>query len=997
MNMKILKTLILFGAVFSMSAIAQGNLPDSSNLGMGAGLQYVNDQIYNNTGNGSLPVQQDCTPGQYADEILEVAEGMEISSCYDNRQTLTTLPPPRPGTHHPRSLDLELLKGDFQICKCLRDKADKIKAYDSLFSKAKAISPKGDDDEKLQNFERRAKWITNKVKEKRVSLAFQASILFDGNPDMSFGYKNGVVDNLIGSKTSDLEKMTKDMSLSKPLAAGVRRILEKLDTPAKPNEALFIEQPFIEGQCVGAREFLAYRQLPSGEVIQDLRENQSFDENSWDIQALKRSINEMRNRDMDDLAVIGRIQTLSAKIKFLNRNPLIRTMMSANTEISDSASDAEKLAVETKKKHKQELFEILKKSAGNGGCLSAVTCQDSAFKDNNSVDYKKRLQEFFSRGEVAEAAKKETELEISNDMAKLKNAENFLPWNVPLTQRAVLSEFIESAGSDMNPENCTNSNGEGVQRCAAIYGAFCQNLDQVKSRIENRQSEDPRTLRSDEEVDSKNDFNPDLRTNIDFQEFNRHICNTLKDDNFRDQKGGVTFFDFQKTYCEGNTNKPECSDKSAANIRVLRQKYLDTYDKHNLFNQIAQKDPTEDVPRAGVEKITSTTNNSTPTNWNELAARNNYSSPDSPSSRSNSNSGMASTIGPPEKAVPFSGLAKSLSNLSTAMGGSESSDGAVDNQMNYSNAIMGGSQVPGQNAEVPKVENMPQTEREELLEDWKKEMAEWKAKKNSADPSEASVASANETAMKAKIEALEQLLAQQKKLTEDQYKLLNDSIAAQTQIADRTIASVQEDSEQGPRSNRRRSSNGIVSSNADLDDDTQRSAVSGQDQQQNTSGIGSGGGAAASSRSRSASSNAISDNSRDSVAREEAKLVNLRENSNGSITITSSAGGAGAASANAIVVPVSDAFYLSAQSNPSGLNLSQLEQSIPKDQIARLQDKGDYFILLLQNGTNPPLEVKVKKENNKLVQVDGAPIVSRRVSLEGLLNTLPTRVPASIR
>ena len=143
---------------------------------------------------------------------------------------------------------------------------------------------------------------------------------------------------------------------------------------------------------------------------------------------------------------------------------------------------------------------------------------------------------------------------------------------------------------------------------------------------------------------------------------------------------------------------------------------------------------------------------------------------------------------------------------------------------------------------------------------------------------------------------------------------------------------------------------------------------------------------ASASFSRSVSTGALaSSSSKDAIQREQSKLVYSRENSNGSITIVSSGENS---LPNAISVPVSDSVYRFVKSNPVGLNMEQIENNIPKDQIAKLETTGNYFILLLQNGSNPPLEVKVKKETSGLVQVASEPVVERQVSLEDLRNTL---------
>lgn len=800
---------------------------------------------------------------------------------------------------------------------------------------------------------------------------------------------------------------------------GIKRVNEEFKVP-DPNPAILSEAAYASGQCIGGREFLAFNQLPDGDEIFQELDVANFQENDWDYNILKNQYKGYMVLSGDFKSLPGNamaIKRIKAKMNFLNKNPMIKSFLAAQDNYKDyfARKKPDSTYQETinsylnggkLQRNKQKLFDIMKKMAKDNICSrpgqKSTDCLKKSLNDGRLQTYKKDLQDLFKKPEVAEIAKIESKYDLFRDLDQFKLDRTVDPKSLPLTQEAVYTNFVKETGLD--PDKCLDGNLDGtsekLSECSQIYASYCKRVRSVVPRL--AETEDSALA---DNIDSAmaHDFNPDIEKNPHLREFNANICNQPKRKNPQDlNEKPATFFSYKTEYCAANRSKPECSGDSNENIAIIRAKFMDEYrlsftEEELNFNLAMKIDKVESINKADAHSIATQTNGTgsatgssgssssdTIADWTKV----NQSFPGSSNTASNSNSGLGNDALPEAeaKAVPFSGLARGLSSLSNAMG---STDAVSDEpQMNYSNASMGGAQASTQNLEVPKVENMEKPEREELLEDWKKEMEEWKAKKNSPDAAQSALASANEASMKAKIEALEQLLANQKQLTADQYKLINDSIAAQTRIQDRTIAS-QDESEEGPRTtNRRRSSNGIVGSNTDVDDETNRTPGN-VPEQMNTSGSGNGGGAAASSRSRSSNSNAISDNSRDSVAREEAKLVNLRENSNGSITITSTAGNTGATSANAIVVPVSDAIYLSATS-PAGLNLSQIEASIPKDQIAKLQDKGEYFILLLQNGSNPPLEVKVKKEKNGLVQVDGAPIVSRNVSLEGLLNTLPT-------
>lgn len=1008
MNMKILKTLILFGAVSSFCALAQTRQERNADFSRrfenlpAATAGDLPLPVVDGTRNGSGSYQGDglvsaeesnprCTPQQYSDDIIEIAETFEISSCYDDR-----VPPP-PSLNDP--LDPTGLTADYNICKCLREDKKHIKALQDIMNGVPRTKPTTEE-VMLSNFKANAGLVTERIKRQRNHMAFQASVLFDGKDNLTAAYKNEIADKIIGMKGpgKGLHNMAhainyQNLGVSNidSFKEGVTNTLKGLDVPAKPDANLFVAEVLAPGQCVGAREYFAFKALPSeSSIFSDLQGK--FEDADWNANKLKSAITSIEIMPKPvPKEEMKKLREMRAKLRFLNKNPMIKNLMafepSATTENipEPRKSEIRRLTVDGKLKDmKEKLFGFMKDMAkGKRSCYKDDSCLSKSLKDGSYTKFKARMQDFFSSPEVAQLVLVQSEHEINNEVAKIVDPANFQTQEVPLTHKDVMTEFVASTG--LNPDACNERSSNSAEDCANIYSAYCKRLDNVIPKLNWGARAG---TRSSMDVEEMNDLNPSFEKNINLQKFNDLMCNQKRSK----EKGqpGVTFFEFKQKYCAGSS-KPECNSNKVGDIGLIRKKYLAEYDNENVFNTAMQSDPVEIMTDSGYSKMAENngSGSSNTPDWSSLRQQLGLE----PGAAGSTVLGNTAT----EKGPAFSGLAKGLASLSNAMGADTSA--SVDETVpNYSNTIMGGSSSSNnQLSETPKVENMDKTEREELLEDWKKEMAEWKANKNNADPAQAAVASVRETEALAKIQALEQLLAQQKKLTEDQYKLINDSIAAQANNAQRSIASVEEDEEPTSRSTRKKSNSGIVGSNVDIDEESQR-APGNATEQLNTAGSNSGSssGAAAASRSRTSGANAFSDSSRDSVAREEAKLVNLRENSNGSITVTAS--GSGSANANAIVVPVNDQIYLQAQSNPNGFSLAQIQQSIPQDQIAKLQDKGDYFILLLQNGTKPPLEVKVRKgADNKLVQVDGAPIVTRRVSLDSLRNTLPVRAPASTR
>jgi hypothetical protein len=1062
MIMKNLKTLILFGTVFSSTLNAQTQTsfehvvirPAAVRPVVGAPRDFTNGTSFlterlanpsafnlNNFGSnlnlgvssphGAVPFWLDenyRSPGyRYTnyltnsdafscaapdDAISNLSEALDTQECYDKKHSYQR--------QDPANLlsEKQLIESDKAVCECLHEKAKTLEPLrEVLNAKIVNLPNLGQSNNIVQNFRENRINAQKRMYRRVAGLSFQASIISGANSEFSAAYTANTAPNPITVDLTIIGNIVPRFGISsvkerETIALGLKREMEALDVPVTPVRRLYVEAPFRPdlNQCVGGREFQAFKSLPSDDLLFQELSSGEFSPFDWNYNSLKNRFKALVQLPLEEkLKNKQQIAKLKSKLLFLESNQMMKSIFSAQS--ADKYEDFLKesqinvfqkgliIATATPDKisaMQTELHGILKSFADVGKKCQGQgkVCFAEATKGDGTSKYKEALNNFFKKPHVFTMAKAQTDKENYDESRGLLNEDNFLPPESSkpenMTQELLINKFISTTALG-DPDQCKG--GADFSKCAEIYSAYCKTVDSALESMRGVDGDD--TIKDDLDVKTENLLNTDIISNRDFAEFNREICNTPMKKNSRDQnEKPLTFFQFKDEFCQKYNNPPECGLRTPKDYESIRQKFQAEY-KHPADPARSNMSPAERLAflQTSVDSPVVSMND----NQAEKVAKGHtdYSFGNSIGSVADfSSSSLPNTDD--AKSVPFSGVAKGLGSLASAMGGSSESSSQDEGQANYSSSNLIVPQVSSQIVEVPKVENMPQTEREELLEDWKKEMAEWKAKRDSPDSLERANAIANESTSKAKIEALEQLLAQQKKLTEDQYKLINDSIAAQSRAPERSIASVQDDSDT-PKLNRKRSSNGIVSSNAEVDNETQR-APGNNEQQLNTSGSGGGAGAAATSRTRNSSSNAISD-SGDSVSREEAKLVNLRENSNGSITITSSvAGGPAATAANAIVIPVTDAFYQTAQSNPSGLNLSQLEQSIPKDQIAKLQDRGDYFILLLQNGTNPPLEVKVKKDsNNKLVQVDGAPIVSRRVSLEGLLNTLPSRVPASTR
>lgn len=768
------------------------------------------------------------------------------------------------------------------------------------------------------------------------------------------------------------------------IANEINSILGTMAKVTPTNPVLYEgESSLNEPQCISAREFMAFKQLPSDPQIQSLLRAPDMKPEDWNFKKLRSEYDTLIGQNLEvKVANREKIVLLKAKLKFLERNPMIKNFLAAdasdlpqyfNLQGIDSTQQEgirEAYGVDkngrTLAQRQRWLLSLASRLTPPAECQSAK-CLSDYMNSDRLKGVKEQMQRFFGSPNNAQVTR------VENAKTSTFMANNFFadPKN-PLkqrtksfTQKNVEQAFVNSYGIG-SPNECDS---ETPEKCARIYGGYCQFLKQKSKLIEDQRIID-RALVDDLDDEFATYFEPDFNKNPELQAFNKEVCETKRRKDQNDQSGAYqTFWDYKKSICP--SSGAECN--SAEKIKSLRIEFLSKYperaspleegnDKMTAsivaFNGFIKNQPVKDMARGSSESM----NRHTPVSdglaylaqWNR---DNGYSENYEDDSSSVAGRSSSSTVNMADAGSNAAGkIDNKIDNSSVIDDVSMVPNYSMSNASGNSNVVAGADQPQ-------KIENMTDPQRQELMDDWQKEYDQWKQNKGN-DGSAA--ASANEAAMKARIEALEALLTQQKKLTEDQYRLLNDAIAAQNRGQQNNVIA-QTQTEGSTQSNGRNRSTTAISGSSD-EEGASRGPASVPDQRLNTAGAASGAGSAgvgsgsSVSRRTGGGSGSSSD---DSVAREEAKLVNMRRFSDGSITIESTTSG-NAASANAVSVPVSDEQYRALTANPTSLNLSQIERSIPGDQIARLQENGEITILL-RNGSNPPFEVKVEKKNNKLV------------------------------
>jgi hypothetical protein len=967
-------------------------------------------------------------------DLDTLQETTNLTNCYQNIPTQG-------------SNVMALIDADNAACKCVRDKPNDVpglkKILDTKLDELRVSRPRTDNeqyDPRLINLAENTKRVRAEMDRNNWGMAFQATVLSDGRADFAkeFALNSGArgtaaergaylqmrpstarhdemhasvmdtmgrssgqaivttaaeVDDVAGSMKAKRRTRSERREDDLMLKNQYDRIIGEMGDPTEPNDILYKGEAKLEKpQCVGAREFMAFKQVPSNPAL--LQEISKLSDNSgtpdfaaWDHKKLRKEYNDFMASDYDSkVANREKIVLLKEKIKFLERNPLLKNFLGAEAtglpeyfslqDIRDPRK-SEILQSYTKDSladRKKKLLGIMSKLAPPASCHD-TKCLNEFMKSKSIDDHKTEMKAFFSKTantNITLVENDKNNISLTADFFNKKS--DILKKKVEVLTQAGLREGFKASYGLGSPDDCKDSHSD-ITTCAKIFSGYCQYLDVQMPRVKAQSSTD-KALIDDLDQELATFFEPDIEKNKELRDFNKEICDTPRRRDLDDKSGNpITFFQYKEQACK---SLPVDKCDGTDDIETLRIKYLSEYkvpgsvdpnlptevaERRNqdiaAFNGFISHDRVENLSKKDAERV--------------AAGRAGGTSSSVDMSQYNREWGFEDSFeGGPSVAKGDGGTADSAVSNSTSA--STKVDNKIDNSSVIDEPIMNNYSLANYAAnnannsavanadQAQKVENMSDPQRQELLDDWQKEYDSWK--KNKGNDGSA-VASANEAAMKSRIEALEALLTQQKKLTEDQYRLLNEAIAKQNTVQSNAVAQNDGDNTPTSQGNGRNRSSSAITGNDDSDDTASRGPASIPDQKQ-TSGAGNGAGTAGvgsgSSSVRRAGGVSSGD---DSVAREEAKLVNMRRTSDGSITIEATNSGS-VASANAVSVPVSDEQYRALQANPQSLNLNQLEKSIPSDQIARLEKNGEITILL-RNGSNPPFEVKVEKKNNKLV------------------------------
>lgn len=817
---------------------------------------------------------------------------------------------------------------DKSICTCLENESLSPKDTTTTAYKIMSLEKKARPINRDVTFSREVSRTWKEIEGMRIAESVASTIMFNEKPELAKYFKKDqeIVQNYF---ENEVDKAKGKISSN--------TILNVKNNIIKPYEVDLLTDKMPPGNCITPREYMAIQQLPHDEELQKAFLETPFKDENWDFEGLKekyRELNKIIKGDMSEKTAQerGTRDLILKKLKFLNKNPMIKHMFDRKS-----------------KGPKEELMGILRSYKGD---------EKSNFLDKN---YSEKLKLFFAQSKNVEIVKKISDKkweDLITDLNKGKPKKGSRAVASAFTDSIIVTrdEINETILHDFGPGNsidfnCSNLElkGErGVENCVRSYKIMCGALEDKKIIV----FSDTRDWDIDEILNQ--DLDPDIQSSKGYQQFNNQLCTVATD------REEISYSDFQKQSCL-NLNLSDCREKFIEKYKNnLNPKFIEfaNYIKTNPINQVSKS-------------LANSIAESKPVDYKNKSMRSEFED-----YRTSFSSKSPSPLVNGDRSSE-----KSLSSVNNVLASQSNTQDPY-----YPSTFVGSSPVAGSNNEKTQdINDYSREEKNSLLDEWKKEMEALQNTPASGPEGEARKL-ASEKALKERIAALETLLLQQKELSDRQYALLNDALKSREKELEKKISELEKDSEkkvsQGKKDTRTASSESEEGNFFRNPASVMRAPTAYQ------SGVGSGetagaraGGASLASVQSSSQAMKEAAN-REALAREEAKLVKLRQESSGAIVLEGTKGNG----ANAIALAISDEFYKQARGNLAAINLKQVEKNIPKDQIDLLEKNG-VITLILQNGHNPPLEVKVMRRDGQLVQLDNSPAVVRKFSLQGLQNS----------
>lgn len=908
----------------------------------------------------------------------------------------------------PELSERELLDADRAVCACLGESTNvAIKAR--MLSASIKGTPQASE-AAVKNFRDNVGLAQKRLQDLQNGMMFQASILSESNRAFTEAYSQGQMRKVLDPKQKQsggrlaVDKIGEQVSSSWVKARGhnlfsatfmndvrqskatvndgVANALNSLVLPPA-DKNLLTETKLAEGQCVSAREYLAYKQIPSPKsTFYSALTSKEYHPTDWNYNILQGQLKALETGSKDEVASRNsNIRQVRERMEFLNRNPMFKNFFMVSLATNDEYYKSANITDEEKAKiinnpgwtnldaKKQELFNIIK----------GLNPSDK----NNVAAFRQKATDFFIRPEVGYLTNLEVQKSMYREFENLKNPINLMPAKLPSTQKELEAKFAENT-KYISPGEC-NKGGANVEKCVDSYSAYCKLLNDSEVQMYSNDT-GAENLAADVTFENMDNFDPNISTNPDFKKFNDRICNSRRLARAPGANPSQTFFEFKKNYCSKNKNAA-CLASSVGGNDKIRDEYFKSYGE--LEQSPNKEDDRQIVENFDVTNKGMNTNKTMNLEEAEMVA-NSDSSPERSknlldrigdffTNKEEKKEEDAVVAVPVSEGSAFSTFAKGMGNLASNMGGQPMIE-------ETSNFVPATAVVPTTTT-VASEQRLSEDDKEKIRSQAEDEIA--KSKKEIA----AATSAAQKESLETRMKLMEELLAQ-KTENEAKYQKLIDQLSKKND--EKLDAKVAEAVKAETQSNRRQAANTFQASNNfdDFEDQRNRAPASvGDSGGYGTSG-GTGGGNSSSSSSAGGAKVSAGSRGNKAVANfntalleaQEAKTGKIQKSSDGSIVVASDSDSpalkslSNAASGTDYSLSVTAADYAGFE-NQSVETLKRYQEKLISS-----MDSNQSVRVLVKSDKKEPLEFYVVKDGGKLffkpVRKSGATLEALKMAVK---------------
>lgn len=339
-------------------------------------------------------------------------------------------------------------------------------------------------------------------------------------------------------------------------------------------------------QCISPRDFLAFKQLPShNQFYAGLAQATSFVPEDWNYQNLQSEFSRLAGTADINMIEGGielspeqeRARIIMFRMKFLNRNPLYKSLF-----MSPTSGENSQIVQEAQ----QKLFASIKKNLTPpaGACDVANRedrgCYRSIASSSGMALLKNETLSIFRDPTLAQVI---TDTALAEWNRRIENLPRLLNYN-DNNGRVFL---MEAAGLPPRSEDLDCGDPNNLDRCLENFKAYCPSVNALKEHQESYERLYPGLFQSQNfERGLVDDFNTNEASsnNADpgFRELNQSICGS-------ERFSGTTpetksdFNTFKQAHCLSNPTAPVCTDPENDSARTqLVSDYLKAFP--SVFN-----------------------------------------------------------------------------------------------------------------------------------------------------------------------------------------------------------------------------------------------------------------------------------------------------------------------------------------------------------------------------------------------------------------------------